>query len=76
MSNQAVKIGQQFITTEEAAKYLRLKRSTLEVWRVQGRGPVFVKFGGAVRYRVSDLEMYASACTHENTSQYSQTTSV
>ena len=74
MTNQRVK-NDQFLTTNEAANYLRLKKNTLEVWRVQGRGPIFVKFGGAVRYRVSDLEKYALVCTHNNTSQYGLTKS-
>jgi len=48
--------------TDEAASYLKLNRSTLEQWRVQGCGPRFVKLGdgshSVVRYRVADLDAY------------------
>ncbi len=74
MSNRQLK-SDHFLTTHEAAKYLRLKKNTLEIWRVQGRGPEFVKFGRLVRYRFSALENYVSTCTHNNTSQYGLTPS-
>ena len=34
---------------------------TLRKWRSQGRGPRFLKLGGAVRYRLSDVEAWISA---------------
>ena len=43
-------------TTPKAAEALGVKPATLEVWRCQGRGPVFVKLGRAVRYRQCDLD--------------------
>ncbi|QWV97455.1 helix-turn-helix domain-containing protein [Geomonas nitrogeniifigens] len=46
------------LTTQEAAEILRVKESTLEQWRWQGRGPQFVKLGRLVRYRLADLEAY------------------
>lgn len=45
-------------TTEEAANYLTLKRQTLYVWRMQGRGPRFLRLGRAIRYRQEDLDEY------------------
>lgn len=44
--------------TGETAKILGLARQTLDVWRVRGRGPRFIKVGRAVRYRESDLQGY------------------
>lgn len=43
--------------TEEAAKFLTIKPNTLEIWRMKKDlpQPKYVKIGGAVRYRVSDL---------------------
>jgi hypothetical protein len=38
-----------------AAKYVGLSRKTLEMYRVQGRGPRFIK-KGRVFYRKSDLD--------------------
>ena len=46
------------MTTEEAAHYLRIEKRTLENWRVSGRGPLFVRLGGAVRYRRAQLEKF------------------
>ena len=34
------------------------KVSTLQAWRLNGKGPSFVKFGSAVRYRRDDVDTY------------------
>lgn len=60
----------QLITTEQAAEYLgNLKHNTLEVWRVQGIGPVYKKIGRLVRYSIDDLDSYLVAQTRNSTSQ-------
>jgi excisionase family DNA binding protein len=51
----------QFLNRVEAAKYLNLKKHTLEAWAVRGGGPAFVKFGRAVRYRMVDLNEYVES---------------
>ena len=56
------------LTTQEAADLLRLKKTTLEIWRVQGKGPVFVKLGTRVLYERSALEEYATASRKRSTS--------
>ena len=40
------------------AVQLSVAVSTLRAWRRRGRGPRFVRFGRAVRYRTSDIEEY------------------
>ena len=52
--------SQDLLTTPEAAQRLRLKESTLAIWRSQAnpRGPKFVKLSGKVFYRLTDLEDY------------------
>ena len=47
------------LTNVEAAAFLRLSPRTLDRWRWAQRGPTFKKIGGAVRYRLSDLERFA-----------------
>lgn len=42
-------------TTAEAAAFLALSPRTLEGWRQDKRGPVYLKQGRAVRYRLEDL---------------------
>lgn len=58
----------EFLTTREAADYLTLKENTLEIWRLRGTGPAFVKFGRAVRYPMEDLLSYKNECRRASTS--------
>lgn len=44
-----------------AADYLDVSVPTLKDWRFHKTGPVYGKFGKAVRYAVSDLEKYVEA---------------
>ena len=48
----------EMLTTQEAAKYLGLKKSTLDCWRGRGKGPVFNKFESCVRYTKQNLDRY------------------
>lgn len=58
-----------FIDTRQAAEFLGLKKNTLDIWRLQGKGPRFTRFGRAVRYRLSDLENFIEANTYKHTSE-------
>ncbi|WJI14953.1 helix-turn-helix domain-containing protein [Pseudoxanthomonas winnipegensis] len=51
----------------DAAKYLGCSHSTLEKMRHEGRGPRYVKLGGRVFYRKSDLDAYVEAAVVETT---------
>lgn len=53
---------------EDAALRLGVEVSTLANWRWNGRGPRFVKCGGRVRYRLSDLARYLDEQTRGSTS--------
>jgi excisionase family DNA binding protein len=57
------------LTRKEAADYLNIKKGTLEVWAVTGKGPQFMKLGRAVRYRKIDLDAYMESRLQANTSQ-------
>lgn len=58
------------VTTPQAAEYLgNLRPNTLEIWRIQGTGPVYKKCGRLVRYSVADLDAYLEAQTRRSTSQ-------
>ncbi len=59
----------QFLNRQQAANFLNLKKCTLEAWANRGGGPAFVKFGRAVRYRLTDLEVYVDSCVRKNTSE-------
>jgi len=45
----------QLLTEDDASKILRLAPATLRNMRTQNRGPCFIKIGGLVRYRLTDL---------------------
>lgn len=47
----------------------RISEATLERWRADGIGPVFLKLGGRVLYRVEDIESYEQDCLRRSTSQ-------
>jgi hypothetical protein len=58
-----------FIDTETTAKILGIKQGTLEVWRHQGKGPEFCKFGRSVRYYKPALGKYFAQSRRVSTSQ-------
>ena len=47
-----------------------LQVNTLEIWRVQGVGPRYIKVGRFVRYRQSDLDAWLESRTRTSTSQH------
>ncbi len=49
------------INTGAVAELLGLSPATLRLWRSLGKGPRFVKCGGAVRYRTEDLEEWVAS---------------
>ncbi len=48
----------QWLTTDEAADYLRLSPGSLRTFRSIGKGPRYHKAGRAVRYRRDQLDSY------------------
>ena len=57
------------LTTREAAAHLTLAKSTIERMRITGEGPRFLKLGGAVRYRVCDLDAWLESRLTNSTSE-------
>jgi predicted DNA-binding transcriptional regulator AlpA len=56
-------------SVEEAATALSLSVGTLNKWRVQGRGPQFVRLGRRVAYRPEDIEAFIKDGVRSSTSQ-------
>ncbi|MBW7997816.1 MAG: helix-turn-helix domain-containing protein [Candidatus Glassbacteria bacterium] len=52
---------------KELAERWLISPRTLEQWRWQGRGPRYLKIGGRVIYRLSDIEAFEAANLHANT---------
>ena len=58
----------EYLNTREAAAHLGLSTRTLDRYRVSGDGPVFLKFGGRVRYLREDLDDWACSRRRRSTS--------
>jgi len=55
--------GNGILTEAEAAQMIAgLKPQTLSKWRLRHRGPKFLKLGGKVRYRVTDIQAWMDSC--------------
>jgi hypothetical protein len=59
-----------FLTVEEAAIYLRLKKRTLDNMRWMGTGPKFRKHGGRIFYHPDDLKEWSLNSRRRSTSEY------
>ena len=57
-----------YLNTRQAADHLGLSTRTLDRFRVSGDGPVFLKFGGRVRYLREDLDAWARTRRRKSTS--------
>lgn len=59
------------ISQNELAKRWQVSESTLERWRYEGIGPVFMKLRGKVRYRDSDILAFEAQALQASTRQRS-----
>ena len=46
-----------------------LSEATLERWRSEGIGPIFLKLQGQVRYRIEDIEAFEVDSLRKSTSE-------
>ena len=56
-----------YLTAQEAAAYLRLKRSTIDHYRCSGAGPKYRKHGGRIAYHIDDLDAWSKSKSYNNT---------
>ena len=56
------------LAPEEAAAHVGLRPTTLANWRWRGQGPRYVKVGGRVRYRLTDLALWLDEQARTSTS--------
>ena len=50
-----------FLNEQEVSKRLNVSVATLRRWRLEKRGPMFVKVGSLVRYRPEDFDSWVAA---------------
>lgn len=55
------------MTQTELAERWRLSEATLERWRTESGGPLFLKLGNQVRYRLQDVEAFEEAALRGST---------
>ena len=53
----------------QLANRWNISEASLERWRAEGIGPVFLKLGGRVVYRLDDIEAYEHECLRKSTSE-------
>ena len=56
----------EYLSTRQAAAYLNLSRSRLEIWRHEGQGPPYCKLGRSVRYHRPSLDAWALSCQRDH----------
>jgi excisionase family DNA binding protein len=52
------------VTEDAAARFLNVSPRTLQAWRMEKRGPAFVRVGRSIRYRRRDLVEWIERNTH------------
>ncbi len=55
------------MTQTELAERWRISEATLERWRTEACGPLFLKLGNQVRYRVQDIEAFEEVALRGST---------
>lgn len=49
------------IRSAAAARMLDIREDTLRKWRAKGKGPPWVRMGGAVRYQAEDVKAWVES---------------
>jgi Helix-turn-helix domain len=61
----------ELLDSEQLADLFHVTKQTIEIWRMEGRGPKFIRVGGCggskVLYHRSDVEAYLEANKHTGT---------
>jgi excisionase family DNA binding protein len=55
---------EKLLSTIQLAEYLGIKTSTLREYRVDRKGPPYIKIGHLVRYKVKDIEAWLATQQH------------
>lgn len=50
------------LSQSDLAKRWGISEASLERWRCEGIGPVYLKLTGRIRYRLCDIESYEESC--------------
>ena len=64
---QEASTGLTLWSTADLADVLGVPRSTIAGWRVEGKGPRFIRVGKHVRYAVDDVVAWTNEHKHDRT---------
>lgn len=53
------------LTQKQLASRWQLSTRTLQRWREEKKGPIWIRIAGRVRYRLRDIEDFEAACEPE-----------
>lgn len=59
---------ERFLSERELAQLLNIKSETLRNWRWDRKGPIYIKIGTNVRYRMSDINDFINKRVRTSTS--------
>ena len=62
-------IESEFLTQKQLSEHWQISTHTLERWRSEGIGPIFLKMQGQVRYRLSDILAFEQEALRKSTSE-------
>jgi predicted DNA-binding transcriptional regulator AlpA len=65
-----------FLTEFDVAERLQISVASIRRWRLEKRGPTFVKMGALVRYRQEDLESWVATLPTGGDHQHERLTEV
>ncbi|MEW5769558.1 MAG: helix-turn-helix domain-containing protein [Pseudomonadota bacterium] len=57
------------LNQRQLAERWGISEASLERWRSEGIGPVYLKIQGRVLYRTEDIEAYEADCLRKSTSE-------
>ncbi len=57
------------MSQSQLAERWQLSESTIERWRAEGIGPIFLKLRGQVRYRLEDIRAFEEESMRASTSK-------
>lgn len=61
-------LGSRLLNERQASELLNVGVAPLRRWRWAGKGPAFLKIGGAVRYEPAEIDRYVAGARRTSTS--------
>lgn len=56
-------MSEKMLTDKQLAESIGVTVACVRNWRYEGRGPKFLRLGGAIRYREQDVREFFDDCT-------------